>query len=60
MSHLVLIILSIWSKIIVPIVTYILGTTIKERNKYFQDPSGYDLVKDKLIYLGEFVNFKNV
>jgi len=36
----------------VPIVTYILGTSITARTRFFKDPAGYDLVQDKLIYLG--------
>ena len=36
----------------VPIVTYILGTSIAARVTFFKDPTGYDLVQDKLIYLG--------
>ena len=36
----------------VPILTYILGTNISSRSHYFRDSSGYDLIADKLIYLG--------
>jgi len=33
-------------------VTYILGTSQPSRSHYYRDTSGYDIVADKLIYLG--------
>jgi hypothetical protein len=38
---------------LVPITTYIFGTRYSKRNHFFKNPSGYDLVRDQIIYLGQ-------
>ena len=32
--------------------TYFVGTNKKENQKFFRDYSGYEMVKDKIVYLG--------